>query len=249
MSLRRLTKAIDLVPVASEFERRNKMTWGFSPEQLQSTGLPRWDPLLRLSRELPPKRSILYAPTWRSWDVPGAGSATRKSIRGLLENPRLLSLLEESDSELVVYMHQYSRYLGASSGLGTPHNPRISFLTTDAEFPLALATASLFISDYSGIVWDALYIDKPIMFYHFDLPVFESRLGAYVNLREPLVGPAVYEETAVLQTIEQFMADGWTFPAFDDHRKAWEDKVFEFRDDKNCERVALAIDRLLAQHD
>ena len=244
-SLSRMARSIDLAPVASEMERAHKREWGFTDDKLPITGLPRWDAMLReratVERERP---LVLYAPTSRPWHTENDASpgGALQPVHELLSSPRLRSHLEAGSFELAVYFHQITRYrFGTFEWLPAG----VTLIDAEADLPRAIASASLVVSDYSSILWDSLYLDTPAAFFQFDRDEHLERRGSYLDLRAPLFGPNVDRAEELLDVIDQAVADGFTLAGYADHRAAWQERAFAYRDANTAERVVAAIEERL----
>jgi CDP-glycerol glycerophosphotransferase (TagB/SpsB family) len=240
----------DLVPVCSEFERGHKLEWGIEPEGLVVTGIPRFDTLLAAQRMYPTdRRRIVYMPTWRDNGNRSTHGKTTPYLRGIVEflsNPALDQLLEHYDATLDVFFHMN---IGEKAGaailderLGGPRVRRARLSDPQHLF----AEAGLLITDYSSVAWDMLYLDKPVVFYQFDLDDYSRERGGYVSLKDDLPGPIAHSAEEAIGALASYLSGDRT--AQEEHRqrmKRWQHKAFAFRDDRNCERVTAEIVRLL----
>ena len=246
---RELDAAIDLAPVSSELDRAARMRQGLAPDKLPVTGLARWDELMRARRRRQLRGSVprvLYAPTHRSWhtraDLGPQGALA--PVREFLNAPQVRRSVAEGRLELTVFAHQLlqeriGRFPWVPEGL--------ELVTSASDLNDQIASADLVISDYSSIVWDALYLDIPVAFFHFDKDVYERRVPANIDRRGPLFGPIVrHPSEAVDLVTEEKVGDGGSAD-WQQARRAWQRDVFAFRDDRNCERIAAAIEERLSQ--
>lgn len=238
----------DLVPVCSEFERSHKLEWGIAPERLVVTGIPRFDTLLAKQRAYPAEpRRLLYMPTWRDAVASASEWETTpffRGVTGLLCDARLHRLLNEHGATLDVFLH--INLQGHVRGLderlaGTPVH-----LIQGTDPQRALAEAGLLITDYSSVAWDVLYLDKPVVFYHFDLAEHAGDRGGHVAFDDTLPGPSLRTPEAVIDTLEQHLRGTlMTQPGYAERTARWQQTAFAFRDDGNSARVTSAIMKLL----
>ena len=238
----------DLVPVASEFEKANKRAWDIPDQALVVTGLPRFDELLRKASRprAPGPRSIVYMPTWRDW-VPMEPSAGQpnpfvRTVVDFLAAPALIDVLERHDALLKVCLHPILRRHATS--LRRTAAKRIVIVDDDVDVQDVLAASDALLTDYSSVTWDALYVDKPVFFFSFDLDRYESERGAYFDLRRDLPGPAASTGAACVDMLDDALAHG--LPLGDAARR-WQERAFAFRDDRNCARVLARIEERLEQ--
>ncbi len=54
-----------------------------------------------------------------------------------------------------------------------------------------LMGCSMMITDYSSACWDAYYLEKPILFYQFDLKQYNETNGSYINMEKNCSATAV----------------------------------------------------------
>jgi hypothetical protein len=244
-STQRMTRAVDLAPVASTMEQDHKVQWGFPREKLPITGLPRWDEMLtkRRARGTVVRPHVLYAPTSRPWhsssDAQPDGAL--RPIFDFLTSARLRRALEAGDFALSVYFHQITRY---RFGTFDWVPPGVTLVTEEASLPGIIASTDLVISDYSSILWDALYIDVPTIFYQFDRAEHERNRGSYIDLGQRLFGPIAQTPREMLDALAEASVDGFRLERWSTDRDAWQERAFAFRDANNAARVTEAIDAL-----
>ena len=109
----------------------------------------------------------------------------------------------------------------------------------------ALVESEALITDYSSLAWDALYVDKPVMFFRFDIDAYERERGAYLSLTEPLVGPVSRTPDEAVQLIEDFLVDASAWVELP-QRPKWQSRAFAYRDGENSRRVYEAVLRVIA---
>lgn len=243
-------RGFDLVPVSSEFEKRHKMEWGIDPGRLVVTGLPRWDELVRKAeyyRSQPgagaPAR-ILYMPTWRDWLPRGEGAFRETQfyhhLRDFLLHPRLRSLLDRHDAVIDVQVHVIMRQHAPTIARELAGLPRVQVLPPDADPQDALARSRLLITDYSSVAWDFLYLDRPVLFYQFDVEEFSRRRGSYIELRD-LFGPIAHDADTAVGLARTFLESNFEPGPYRPRMEEWQRRAFRYRDTRNCERVVQAI--------
>jgi CDP-glycerol glycerophosphotransferase (TagB/SpsB family) len=254
-SVQAKNRVFDLVPVSSAFEKENKLSWGIDPDRLAVTGLPRFDELLR-KQDLyqkggcsdPPHTRILYMPTWRDWLPRGrrefVESEFYRQVRDFLGHPGLNDILAAHDMVLYVHLHIIAQqHLAAIVGdIGDLTHVKV--LPASEDLQDAIVRSSLLITDYSSVAWDFLYLDKPVVFYQFDVERFNEVRGAYVDFRD-LFGPVARNPKSAVEVIRYFLERNYDCGDYRANMDRWQRKAFQYRDDRNCERVVRAIlDRL-----
>ena len=247
-SVKRMTDAIDLAPVASRMEQDHKAEWGFPRSKLPITGLARWDAMLNARTDGSAQRNrplILYAPTSRPWhsDADVSPTGAFGPVYDFLQSDGLRSLLDAGAFDLAVYFHQITRYrFGSLDWLPEGAYPA----TSEASLPNLIAGASLVISDYSSILWDALYLDTPVCFFQFDREAHERERGSYIDLSTRLFGPNVGTVSELITEIEAAASDGFQMLPWVEDRQRWQERAFEFRGPGNAERVLDVVQERLA---
>jgi CDP-glycerol glycerophosphotransferase (TagB/SpsB family) len=241
-STRRMTRAVDLAPVASLMEQDHKADWGFPREKLPITGLPRWDDMVAYRRARPTRQRplVLYAPTSRPWhtDADATPEGALEPVYKFLRSPRLAEMLAAGAFDLGVYFHQNTRYrFGTFDWLP----PGVELITEEHRLPELIANSSLVVSDYSSILWDALYVDVPVAFFQFDRAEHERLRGSYLDLRQRLFGPSVDTADAMLDTLEAAVDDGFQLDGWGEDRERWQARAFAYRDADNSARVVERI--------
>ena len=216
--------------------------YGFPEGVIQYTGLCRFDNLIRGNA---PAGEILVMPTWRGADYPRGeqfyGTAFYRQFQSLLENPRLVSLLEERDLRLVFYPHielqdELDKFRPASERI-------ILAGWKDYDVQTLLMRCSLLVTDYSSVFFDAGYMEKPVIYYQFDMEDFRKYhyQEGYFSAEKHGFGPVASTEEALINAIYECAGNDFRMEEkYRDRLKAF----FPVRDGKNCERVYEAVSRL-----
>ena len=200
--------SIDKVVISTYFEKGNLINqYDFKMEDLYCTGMARYD---LINRTASPCKKILFAPSWRSYLVQkrDANSLKRgekditsfsyyKNIIKLLSSKKLFELLDQNDFELDVKLHPefLKVYQGIFSDLS---NTRINILDQEVD----LTQYQLMITDFSSMLYDFLYLKRPIMYFIPDHLEFISGMNHYRALDIPLTDGFGELSTSVNQTIK-----------------------------------------------
>lgn len=139
------------------------------------------------------KKIVLYAPTWRDYNV---GIASYKlNYQYLLDLDKLKSYLGD-DYVIVFKDHHFKTKTNNLDGCfinGT------SFETQDM-----LLVSDYVISDYSSIVFDAMAIDIPILIYANDILKYEECRGVYKEVFNDLLSWATRDEKDAAKKIKKY---------------------------------------------
>jgi len=245
-AVERANQLFDLVPVSSDFEKENKSTWGIAAHKIEVTGVPRFDTLLAKQRQVKAdSRRILYMPTWRDGTVRDMktfkASEYARGIRRFLELGALHDSLVRNDAYLHVFFHPIAR----------PFAIRLfeniacaRIIIESASDPQVLFTrVGALVTDYSSVVWDFLYLDKPVIFYQFDKASFEQERGSHLGGGFGWPGPVVVAVDELADLIDQYLIAGRLDDEASANVKFWTDLVFAYRDDQNCARAMQEIEK------
>ncbi|HZJ77390.1 MAG TPA: glycosyltransferase [Clostridia bacterium] len=182
---------IDKVVVSSHFEIENFVkNYGYKKEDLITSGMPRYD---YQKVESVPEKRILFSPSWRRNLIgnfvdnrriltPNSflNSPFYKQINEFLNSPRLEKLLEENDLTLDFKNHpifeEYNEHYEIK-------NSRVNIISGSIE----MDKYKLMITDYSSIVFDFVYLQRPVLYFVPDYEMFLSGLThSYRELDLPL---------------------------------------------------------------
>ena len=216
--------------------------FGFPEGVIQYTGLCRFDNLIRGND---PSNEILVMPTWRGSDYPQGeqfyGTAFYKQFQSMLENPRLLALLEERDLKLIFYPHiELQKELDKFK---SPSERIVLASWRDYDVQELLMRCSLLITDYSSVFFDVGYMEKPVIYYQFDVEEFRKfhYQEGYFSYEKHGFGPVVHTEEALMNAVCECVGNDFRL------QKEYRDRLEAFysvRDERNCERTYQVLCRM-----
>lgn len=192
----------DLFIVSSEPEKYDVVMkkLGYDDEDVAITGLARFDSLPRGNKT----KDILLMPTWRDWintDEVFLSSQYFHNYNGLIHNERLIKLLEDNDVQLNFYPHYRAQMYFNDEILNPSNNINFIQLGTRTVQEL-LIDHSLLITDYSSVSFDFTLMNKPVIYYHFDVRKF-FRQGKLRPLFHTFIGDIARTEDDLIDLIEQ----------------------------------------------
>ncbi|MCL6634024.1 MAG: CDP-glycerol glycerophosphotransferase family protein [Alicyclobacillus herbarius] len=232
---------IEKLVVSSEHEREifiNHMN--FHPDQLIVTGLARFDYLNDKSRTTNPK-TILVIPTWREWIVNQNNELEEtefyKRYQEFLNSTELLDLLEEHNLILKFFMHiEMQRKFGLAF---SPSSERIRMVAVGQEDVRELIEeSSLMVTDYSSVAFDFNYLEKPVVFFHFDLDDYMRHRGAYIDLESDLFGDIAHTVKELVDILKRHAENGFAYN-WSNRKKS--EVFYAYRDRLNSQRIYDAI--------
>ena len=220
--------------------------FGFPEGVVQFTGLCRFDNLIRGNA---PSNEILVMPTWRGSDYPKGErfyeTAFYRQFQSMLDNPRLLGLLEERDLKLIFYPH-----IELQTELDKFRSPSERIILAswrDYDVQTLLMRCSLLITDYSSVFFDAGYMEKPVIYYQFDQEEFRKfhYQEGYFSYEVHGFGPVVVEEEALADAVSECAAND--FRMQEKYRNRLE-AFYPVRDELNCARTYQILSRMSGGH-
>lgn len=207
---------------------------GFSPEQVCVTGFSRYDTLEDKSH-LKKQKEIVIMPTWREWieDAEFETSSFYLKYAELLKSAELKRVITENNVKLKFFMHielqrKFNEYFQGFDNY-------IEIINVgDQTVKSILSESSLLITDYSSVVFDFHYLDKPVMFYQFDLEDYLKYRGSYVNMKNDLLGPTATTSEDLIALIKEYIKkDFKAEPRY----KMKSKKYYKYLDRNNSERI------------
>lgn len=142
------------------------------------------------------KKVVLYAPTWR--DDARKGNSWEYTFDLKLDFERMKGALADDHVILLRLHHLIADTLDLSGYEGFIFD--VSHYDDTTEI---LAISDLLITDYSSIFFDYMTTKRPILFYMYDLDVYQTKLrGFYLNAHTDLPGPILKDFNELLQSIQ-----------------------------------------------
>lgn len=207
---------------------------GYDEKNVYVTGLSRFDNLpLETNNKV---KKILIMPTWRDWlnsDFAFNNSEYMKKYLDLIKDNRMIELCKKYNVEINFYPHyrsqEFFRYhLNKTS-------KEIRYIESGEQTVQELLIEhDILITDYSSVSFDFSYMNKPVIFFHFDVNQF-FRKGILRPIEETFIGDIVYNENELLNRIERLIN------SYEIKNDLEFSDIFAYRDHSNSERVYTAI--------
>jgi len=192
-----------LFVVSSQFEKDHYVAeYGYDDQDVAVTGLARWDQLVNKGTG----DTILLMPTWRRWirsKQQLSDSEFMQRYMSLLHNTQLHEILETHDLNLIFYPHYHiQQFMGDIPEI----HPKIHVIRQGQETVQSLLLRSdLLVTDYSSVVFDFSYMQKPVIFYQFDYEKFHDEHNKPGPIsQDQLFGEVTRDEGAVVDGIKRF---------------------------------------------
>lgn len=231
-----LIKSYEIATASSEFEKEVMTNdWGMSDSSVCIVGNARYDNLP--TKEKAPTRDILYTPTWRDWIKFDSGKFTDseyfKNIMEFLNDEELNRILQEKDIKIKFYLHHLMHEF-IEDIRENISGKQIVFLDKGVTLADEIKGSAANITDYSSVAIDFLYMNRPILFYQFDIDKYKEEVDSYIDLDNGMFGSIAYNKNdAVQKLIEIIESD---FEVKQDQKNE-RDNFFKYNDNKNCDRI------------
>lgn len=179
-----------------------KLSFGLSDESIIRTGIPRTDIFFsatdrqwirqKLKQEFPvikQKKVILYAPTFRDDEL--------KDYHVQLDFKQLFDELSD-DYVLFIKNHPAVTYT-----LDEKYNGFVVDVSNYDEVNHLMLISDLLITDYSSIPCEYALLNKPMIFYAYDLQEYKNSRGLLDNYQDEMPGPIAYTTEDIIRIIER----------------------------------------------
>jgi CDP-glycerol glycerophosphotransferase (TagB/SpsB family) len=245
--LNKADKNIKLFITASEREYDSILNnnYLYSKEEVLLSGFPRYD---KLNNTL--KQKVLLMPTWReslSTKVNKHGERGRnenftesdyfKFYNNLINNKKLLKILEEKNYYIKFCLHPNL----IPNAEDFEKNPFVKISTTICDYKKEFNEGAILITDYSSVVFDFAYLQKPVIYAQFDNErIFNENTynKGYFNYKEDGFGPVCEDLKSTVNSIIKILENN---SKLEDKYKQRVKEFFTYHDKKNCQRVYNAI--------
>ncbi|WP_342366599.1 CDP-glycerol glycerophosphotransferase family protein [Peribacillus sp. TH16] len=231
--------AVDLFVATSDYEKSIiKNYFGYSNEEIITTGFCRWDVLEDKSGE---EKVIFLMPTWRTWmddlsEDKFIETEYYKKYIGFLNSKELNTLLDNSNIKLQFYIHpKFKSYIDKFKA--SSNNVKI-YQYGEEKVNELLMKSSMLITDYSSVAWEMFYMKKPVVFYQFDIDDYNNFQGSYLNMETDLFGDRVFDVKQLVNIIKEY--NQRNFKEKEEFGKL-RSKYFKYVDKNNSKRTFKAI--------
>ena len=222
----------------------------FEKSQIWLTGLARFDRLIDAREKI-----ITIAPTWRDWLFSEHDMTTNSRIlsndfkksdyyifyNNLINHPRLLSAAKKMGYQLWFVPHPILQpYLN----LFDNNNEKIiRFCDEELRYRDIFRRSSLMLTDYSSVIYDFIYMKKPVVYCQFDYDLYKEKgksaytPGDYDYERQGF-GEVQKDLEGTVDRLIEYMQNECKMKSLYRNRA---DSFFAFHDKNNCERIYKKI--------
>jgi len=230
-------------------------------ERIWITGLPRNDFLVMPDETLPPflrseveyirnlkrkRRLVVYAPTFREADFNGAGcyQFDEDQVRDLKD------ILRRNGAVLGFRMHYFRKgdqlfnleyYADGDLIVDLGH-------AVVSEVASVIREADVIVTDYSSLYIDALYVNKPVISFAYDLEHYKnSQNGLLYDMALAFPGPVATDFDDFLSELQNELVEGKQ--VLSEAYQICKKLFFNYLDDQNSRRVVERLHALVLRRD
>lgn len=235
--LQREAKNIDVVCCVSEIEKRilSKNLELSNNQNLYVVGQPRFDVLYNNKSA---GEYVLFCPTWRygldkKSDSQIKNSLYFRKIISLINNEKLNDYLLNKKIKLKVRLHfRMIKFLELLKISGSVELEDIQKINMQKS----LLNSKLLITDYSSIMWDIAYMNRPVVLYQFDREEFlEERGKNSFNISEKkLFCSCIFDEESLVDKVIDICRKDFLI---ENKTKEKINEFFAWRDNLNSKRI------------
>lgn len=177
--------------------------FGIERESVIATGLPRIDGFLRegraaeylteFERDFPDakdKRKILFAPTFRGWDDNDA-----YYDYGVLD---FAALYEVCGEDTVILFRQH-HFISDPAPIPAEFRDRLVDVASCLDTSDLMLISDVLITDYSSVIYEYSLLERPMIFFAYDVDAYSATRGIHLDYREAAPG-------SIATTFEQLLS-------------------------------------------
>ncbi|HET7325011.1 MAG TPA: CDP-glycerol glycerophosphotransferase family protein [Halococcus sp.] len=167
---------------------------------------------------------FIYTPTYRE--------ETDQYVRDHLDLAALDQRLADLDAYLILKLHPWEEM-----DIATEFSRIIVMAPQLDVYPL-LKHTDVLITDYSSIYFDYLLLDRPVVFYPFDLEEYRAARGFYLDYEAVTPGPMATDFDGLMECIEQVLGND----TFADERRTVREQFLQQPENTRCGRICDRFD-------
>lgn len=230
----------NLYLVSSQKEKNLFIQSGWPENRIFNIGLPRFD---WCKKEPHKNKNIVIMFTWRLDSFRNSPDVSKlkyfQNLKSLLNNKKLQQIAKTKGYNITIAIHHSIKDL-CNIDLKIPDCYQIADTTNLIQH---INTADLFITDYSSIVHDFMFLNIPIIFYRLDygdpllceldkIDLEESKE------KDEQIFNVFYEEQDVIKKVEYYVNNNFTL---EEEYKKIEDSFFTQKNEL-CKQFTLALE-------
>lgn len=237
----KISNLLDFVCVPDEYEKQMVVNqWGYDETEVAVTGLARWDSYEDKTSTISYKQ-IFVMPTWRKW-MDGMtkeqflNTPFYKEYSAFLSSEQLKKVILENNARISFFLHPYFKNYIDLFNIDESFIDKYGYL--DVDMGEEIQKSSLMISDYSSVLWDMFYLDKPVIFYQFDQEDYLVSEGTYMDYETELFGDVVFDSKDVIESISKAISNNYKI---EKKYESMREQYFTYLDHNNSERIYQVV--------
>lgn len=144
--------------------------------------------------EIGSRKIILYAPTFRGTSMYDAHNDTMPDYR---------AMQEALGSEYVIVNKLHPFVEQNQAGASSPSDDFVFTAGKDLPIEVCLCAADLLISDYSSLIFEYALLERPMVFFAYDLDTYDGERGFYRPYRSFVPGPIAADTEELIRAVKQ----------------------------------------------
>lgn len=220
--------------------------YGYETNDIQLTGLPRYDNLKDESQKIvaimPTWRKYLRGKTYKNTGITKYSAEFKESeyfkhYNSLINDEDILELMRDKGYKGIFVVHP-SHVNNSTDFKG---NDVFEINSGFADYQKIFRESNLLVTDFSSVHFDFAYLRKPVIYSQFDKEKFFAGhiyTEGYFDYEKDCFGPVVYNyEDTKKEIIEMLKKDC----KIEEKYKKRIDKFYKYKDKNNCKRVYESI--------
>ena len=190
-----------------------------------------------------PKKTLLYAPTWR--DDVHSGEGWWYGYTPSLDIEALEKALG-NEWKLVVKLHYLVKCDKDAFPASCIESGFLRVADSSEDIAGLFAEADALITDYSSVMFDYALLDRPMFFYTYDLEHYRDELrGWYFDFEKEAPGPLSKDTEGLIKDIKALVGEGPESVRWQEKRRAFRERYAGFEDGHASERTAEKLESFL----
>ncbi|MBR5368828.1 MAG: CDP-glycerol glycerophosphotransferase family protein [Lachnospiraceae bacterium] len=190
-----------------------------------------------------PKKTLLYAPTWR--DDVHSGEGWWYGYTPSLDIEALEKALG-NEWKLVVKLHYLVKCDKDAFPASCIDSGFLRVADSSEDIAGLFAEADALITDYSSVMFDYALLDRPMFFYTYDLERYRDDLrGWYFDFEKEAPGPLSRDTESLINDIKDLSEGGPESLKWQEKRRAFKERFAGFEDGHASERTARKLETFL----
>ncbi len=226
VGLKQSIEYMDFMLVSSDIEKEvMKRSYGLREEQILVMGVPKNDALFEHRPVTESEKSLVYLPTYRD------SAPTRFFEFSDQDLVRLDSYFKSNN--IVVKIKPHPNDLNNPNLDGLAKLNSVQIVSGKFDIQTELKKSLGLITDYSGVLYDALAIDLPMLFLPYDFEEYNRTVGFHRDYKSFIPGPIISSQVDFIAAINSILDKSFS----KDHYPKIRDEYYHFQDSNATSRL------------